>query len=258
MSGVRPTKRCLDDLDLSFPKLTVPLYSVQHALVAKAQRLPEEHESGGAERILSISDRLWFKVKVGEHRGAAGRITDIHEGIPVMWWLVAGGQRRGDSKNQDFYSRLQGECEQSAKGTSAAVSSKHLSPADIDYRRFINESTALGTESLKEAVREAICHSAHSGKPVHATASNSRMSLSAWVKTADAETYLIVGAEGFHDANTLAILLSAIPGMAAEDWVIEPGEVLGVEPAPGQLVYSAMIPPESLAQILEVSKGGYW
>lgn len=45
--------------------------------------------------------------------------------------------------------------------------------------------------------------------------------------------------------------------MGPEDWSVEPGEVLGITPDVGQIVYSAILPPESLAQILEESEGGY-
>jgi hypothetical protein len=57
---VRPTKRALGDLGLSFPALDVPLAKIDHPLVRKAQELPSEVKAGGAERIVSIDDRVWF------------------------------------------------------------------------------------------------------------------------------------------------------------------------------------------------------
>lgn len=255
MTSVRPTKRCLDNLELSFPPLDVPLHDTEHDLIAKAQRLPDEFASGGAERVLAIDDRVWFKVKVGEYRGAGGHVVDVPDDIPPLWWLVAGGLRRADSKNQDFYGALDAECRRAAKGTSATVSSDHLLPQDIDLRRWRAEQAALGVVALQRVVRELICRSAHSGGPVEATAQG--QGLIAWVKSHDGETYLAIATEGFLDPREIAVVLSAVPGMAVDNWQIEPGEVLGITPGVGRLVYSAMLPPESLAAMLDDSPGGY-
>lgn len=115
MNSVRPTRRCLDDLGLRLPPLDVPLPKTEHDLIAKAQRLPNESASGGAERMLAIDDRVWFKVKVGEYRGAGGHVIDVPDDIPPLWWLVAGGLRRADSKDQDFHGALEAECRRAAK-----------------------------------------------------------------------------------------------------------------------------------------------
>ncbi|MGQ7312858.1 hypothetical protein ACUOFU_14210 [Microbacterium arabinogalactanolyticum] len=248
MSSVRPTKRSLDDLGVRFPPLDTPLHEIGHELISKAQRLPDEHAAGGAERILAISDRVWFKVKVGEHRGAGGRIEAGDCDVPHQWWLVAGGLRRADSKEQDFYGGLETECRRAASGTSAAVNSDHLLPQEIDSLRFTAEQAALGVIALQKAVREGIADSAHSGAPVEATAGRQRLII--WVKSGDADTYLAISAEGFLDPKEIAIILDAVPGMTADDWAIEPGEVLGITPDVGQLVYSAMIPPGVLAAVL--------
>lgn len=255
MSSVRPTKRCLDDLGLKFPPLDAPLHATEHDLIAKAQRLPDEFASGGAERVLAIDDRVWFKVKVGEYRGAGGHVGDVADDIPPLWWLAAGGLRRGDSKDQDFYSALEAECRRAAKGTEATVNSDHLLPQEIDHRRWQAEQAALGVVALQRVVRDLICRSAHSSGPVEATAQG--QGLIAWVKSHDGETYLAIATEGFLDPREIAVVLSAVPGMTAGDWQVEPGEVLGITPGVGQLVYSAMLPPESLAAMLDDSPGGY-
>lgn len=77
------------------------------------------------------------------------------------------------------------------------------------------------------------------------------------MKSQDGETYLAIATEGFLDPREVAVVLSAVPGMTADDWQIEPGEVLGITPGVGQLVYSAMLPPETLAAMLDDSSGGY-
>lgn len=79
----------MDDLGLEFPPLDVPLERIEHDLIEKAQRLPEEHASGGAERIRALADHLWFKVKVGEYREAICQSS--HSGKPVS--ATTNGQR---------------------------------------------------------------------------------------------------------------------------------------------------------------------
>lgn len=81
--------------------------------------------------------------------------------------------------------------------------------------------------------------------------------LIAWVKSEEADTYLAISAEGFLDPSEIAVVLSAVPGMTADDWQVEPGEVLGITPGAGQLVYSTIIPAASLAAILDDSPVGY-
>jgi hypothetical protein len=68
--GVRPTKRCLGDLGAEAPDLGVPLEEIDHPIVVDAQSVPEQRDAGGAERIVALTDRVWFKVKTSEHRAA--------------------------------------------------------------------------------------------------------------------------------------------------------------------------------------------
>lgn len=255
MTGVRPTKRSLNDLGLSFPPLEDDLSEMDHDLVAKAQRLPEELASGGAERVRDVADHVWFKVKVGEYRGAGGHVNSVVEGTPSLWWLVAAGVRRSDSKSQDFYEQLAAECKREAKGTAQNVDSDHLLPQLVDYRRYHAEQLVLGSEALKRVVREAICRSAHTSQPV--ARSTESQQLIAWVKSKDGDTYLAIAAEGFLDPNQIAVLLSAVPGLSADDWIAEPSEMMGIKPSAGQIVFSTMLPPHTLAALLDESQGGF-
>jgi len=73
--------------------------------VVKAQRLPEQVAAGGAERILSLDDLVWFKVKTEAWRGAACRAPLKGTALPPdvgLWWLGAAGTRRADSAQEDF------------------------------------------------------------------------------------------------------------------------------------------------------------
>lgn len=68
---VRPTKRCLADLDIDPPDLGTPLGEIDNPIITSAQALPEQRDAGGVERIISLTDRVWFKVKTTDRRAAA-------------------------------------------------------------------------------------------------------------------------------------------------------------------------------------------
>jgi hypothetical protein len=53
---------------LSLPDLDHPLDEIDHPVVATAQAGPELRAAGGSERILVLSDRVWFTVKTGDQR----------------------------------------------------------------------------------------------------------------------------------------------------------------------------------------------
>lgn len=68
--GVCPTKRCLGDLGVDLPDLGVRLEEIDHPVIASAQAVPEQRDAGGAERVVALTDRVWFKVKTSDHRAA--------------------------------------------------------------------------------------------------------------------------------------------------------------------------------------------
>ncbi|WP_022878502.1 hypothetical protein [Microbacterium sp. B19] len=254
--NVRPTKRALTDLGRSFPPLDVELHRVDDALIQKAQALPAEVAAGGAERVRSLSDRVWFKIKTNDLRGAAGQVdtpaefsSESSAGLPsAAWWIVAAGHRQSDTKNRDFYARLEAESRRAAKGVPASVNSTHLVPTREDYRRWELEQIALVVIAMQSKVREVIARAAQTGKVWRASIGT--FEIGALVKQVDNESYLAVTADGFWDAKALAVLLDAVPGVSAEDWQIEPSEVMGITPASGQVIYSTIIPADSLAAIL--------
>ena len=146
MSGqpgaVRPTQLCLTMLSVGIPRLDVRLSELDHDLIAEAQRLPAAYEAGGADRILSLNDRLWFKAKTGRWRGAATLLSAkdqaLLDGRPVdlaRWWLGAGGFRR-DGDPADFHASLEAAAKREAKGSTAHVCSDRWLPAKWDWERL--------------------------------------------------------------------------------------------------------------------------
>jgi hypothetical protein len=254
--SVRPTLRALRDLGLVFPPLDQALEQLDQPLVRKAQDLPEEVGAGGAERVLSLNDRVWFKVKTNDERGAAGDLDspEAYE-VPLRgWWLVAAGRRQQDTPNKDFYARLTAECLREGKGT-GGVSTDGLLPDDIDYRRWSAESTALAVTAMRRLVRQAVVRSAHDGKLWTVTVMHHV--IGALVRNTDGESYLAITAEGYYDHKLVAVLLDAIPGVPKDDWGVEPGPVLGIAPSEGQIVFSTMLPPGTLCSLLDEDDGDY-
>ncbi|MGW9630222.1 hypothetical protein ACWGST_05925 [Agromyces sp. NPDC055520] len=68
--GVRPTRRCLNDIKQDVPNIGTILSSVTHPLITRAQAVPDLVGAAGAERIVSLADLVWFKVKTQRWRGA--------------------------------------------------------------------------------------------------------------------------------------------------------------------------------------------
>ena len=89
---MRPTLRALNDLGLGFPSLDQALEKLDEPLIRKAQDLPSEVSAGGAERVLSLNDRVWFKVKTQDERGAAGEVPSPgeHELPPIYDFVGIG------------------------------------------------------------------------------------------------------------------------------------------------------------------------
>ncbi|MDX3004005.1 hypothetical protein PWY87_20110 [Kribbella solani] len=253
--GVRPTKRCLTDLGRKFPSVNTPLSTVDHPLIEKAQQLPAEAQAGGAERVRSLTDRVWFKVKVTNHRGAATKLNpddashraQLLTTTDTWWWICAAGERKSDSRT-DFYKTIEAEAVRTGTG-SGQVSTDQLLPGEIDFKRLNAEVALQAGLAIRDLTRRLIYESLTSGKVV--TAEFSSYVLKACVRARE-EAYLAIATEGFINPSVLAIILDAVPGVPHADWQVEPGGAMGVEVAYGQIVFSTIIPPATQAQIIEL------
>jgi hypothetical protein len=70
------------------------------------------------------------------------------------------------------------------------------------------------------------------------------------------EAYIAVAAAGLVDPTMFALLLTAIPGIGADDWQPERGGVAGFEPGSGEILWSAVIPPSTASALMEDDDGG--
>ncbi|GGL15332.1 hypothetical protein GCM10012284_57470 [Mangrovihabitans endophyticus] len=252
MSGepkpVRPTRFCMADLELSIPPFDESLCRIDHPLIGEAQRLPEAYAAGGAERILSLKDRVWFKVKTGRWRGAATRLPEADradagpEVRQAPWWLGAGGYRR-EGDPGDFYAALK------ASWDREGGDSDRWMPTDWDWRRLQLEHAYAWEANIRRIVRGLITRSLRDGYPYQAEFEHYRVT--ALTRAREQETYLIVGTENIADPKVFAIIINAIPGIDPSSWLPEPDGVAGIQPKPGEVIWSTIMPPSVAAQLLD-------
>lgn len=202
----------------------------------------------------SLADRIWLKVKCGNLRGVVTRLADdeteqakLLQDADAWWWLCAAGERQEDSAS-DFYKKIKSEAERRGKGKQG-VSTVHLLPVEIDYRRLQAELAVQTVLTIRKVVRGAIAKSLRDGNLW--SVSTSAHKITAGVRTVDGEAYLAISAEGFPDARMIAIILASVPHMTAVDWMAEPGGAMGLHPEPGQIIYSAIIPAQAQVALLE-------
>jgi hypothetical protein len=240
---------------LPFPDISEALPELNHQLVVHTQRIPATVEAGGAERIVSLSDLVWFKCKVSFYRGIVTQLTHAErdsQGLSLAdsWWIGAAGVRQGDSAS-DFYKQIQAEADRRGKGT-GRPDTAHLLPQEIDRERLQAERSLLAVKALRNLILAIIADSLRDGK-THAVQIGGHTVIAAIVRASDgSEAYLAVSAEGFIRAEILAIILSSVPGVQESDWQPEPGGAAGITPKPGQIIWSTFVPPEAQAQILEI------
>ncbi|MEV4507448.1 hypothetical protein AB0K00_00620 [Dactylosporangium sp. NPDC049525] len=255
---VRPTKRCLEDLGGSFPPLEQRLHGIDHPVVVRAQQVPFEVAARGAERVVAIDDLVWLKVKTGHHRAAVHKLDPAGEHPAVLsegsawWWIGAAGMRKADSGSDDFYARLEAECKRAGKGT-GRVSSLHLLPTDVDLKRLQAELATQVVVSVREIVCRLVANSIRSGSAWSARLHGHEISV--LVRARDGDAYIAIVAEQFIDPNFLAVILRSVPGVDSADWLEEPGGAMGVQPGFGQIVRSAIIPPEYQSKIVDQHGG---
>lgn len=248
---VRPTKRCLGDLGVELPDLGTPLSEVDDPVVVSAQTVPEQRDAGGVERVVSLTDRVWFKVKTADRRAVVTELRggELPEWIPASrgaWWVGAAGRRQNDSPQRDFYAVLQRECT-----TGKTVSTDHLLPIDWDWKRLSAEQAVAWRREMKRMVIGLIAMSLKSGQP--AVAEFRKHRIKALVRASNGhEAYLAIIAEGVPDPEVFGLLLDCVPGIAADDWQPEPSPLAEMNPASGEIIWSTLLPPEVASTILDL------
>lgn len=254
---VRPTRRSLDDLGVALPDLGLRLSSLTHPLVVKAQSVPQQASHGSAERVRSITDRTWLKVKVGHQRGVAGDLkADVLEAAKSLgqyWWLCAAGVRQDDSPQLDFYARLKKASFAAGENT---CSSDFLLPSAWDYDRLTAEAGVNAARVLRERVLVSAALSLRFSTIEIFTVGERDVRVRIHAHK-DGRAYVVIGATGSGDSTFFVALLSAIPGVDYGDWMPEPHGTLPIELEPGEIVWSTMLPTETQELLLDVDVSAF-
>ncbi|WP_147915711.1 hypothetical protein [Ruania zhangjianzhongii] len=252
-AGVRPTRRSLADLSQVVPNLGTPLDELDHVVVTVAQTVPEQRQAGGAQRILALKDRVWFKVKVGDQRAVVTELSDSEraEDYPQgvgNWWIGAAGHRQADSPQRDFYDSITRECT-----AGKALSTVGLLPTGWDWKRLTAERAVAWRVEMKRMVIRLIAMSLTSGKV--AVAEFQRHRIKALVRADNGhEAYLAIIAEGIPNPEVFALLLDCVPGISPDDWQLEPSQVAELDPSRGEIVWSTLFPREVASAILALDE----
>jgi hypothetical protein len=240
--GVRPTHGVLESLQLTVPPLTTILHELDEPLIKKAQSVPDVVRSGKAERILALHDRVWFKVKRARQRGAATCLSTAEARVlPIehRWWLGAVGTRRDDSPQDDFYAHLKVYLDDSAE----------LLPDEWDKRRLLAEAVTLAVRVTQAAVRGAVAESLRTGEIVLLGLGDRDVRLRIRVLD-DGEAYLAISFRNTVEDKFMVAVLGSIPGVAGEDWQVEPTSPLALPLEPGEMVWSALLSTETQEALL--------
>lgn len=251
---MRPTLKCLSDIDVKLPSLNVPLHEMEHVVIRSAQSVPERVETYSAERIVSLTDRVWFKDRAGQWRSAVARPlnnTGDDETTPVAWWIGAAGLRRAGKADEPYDSWLR---EAQAAGSKHHPSTEHWIPTANDWDRWALERAVVEEAELADIVPRLIAMSLRGRRGYSATRGDFDFVLEVRAN-AEAEVYLAVFARGIPNttfADRLAALLDSVPGVAKDDWQPEP---VGSSPfrgiAPGVVAWSTLLAPETQVMLLD-------
>ncbi|MEV0131702.1 hypothetical protein AB0H83_24970 [Dactylosporangium sp. NPDC050688] len=237
----------MNDLATPIPPISKPLHCVADDLIEEAQRLPELYAAGGAERIVSLKDRVWFKVKTGRWRGAATRLPEADRPEAAVqvrfapWWMGAAGYRR-EGDPADFYSALESDAGRSGG------SDKWL-PSDWDWKRLELEQAYAWEAQIRTTVRGLIARSLRNGRTYLAEFRG--YSVTALAQARGGETYLKVGLAKVADPKIFAVILNAVPGVDPQSWMPEPSDVAGMRTESGEIIWSTILPPAVAAGLLD-------
>lgn len=206
------------------------------------------------ERIRSLTDRTWYKVKIAQWRGAT---ADLRKDLPPealqldqCWWLGAGGTRQADSAQRDFYAQLTDAAHRSG---AHSCSTDYLIPTKWDINRPVAEATVNAQSIIEGLVRTAAAESLLNSD-IRCFVFGDR-DVRVRIKVhADGRAYVAIGATGSLDPTFFVALLSAIPGVPLDDWLPEPDGGLGIEPAPGEVIWSAMFSADAQAALLALGE----
>jgi len=250
MAGrVRPTMRCLrEDLEVAVPTANTPLEEISHPLLAKAAEYFADDQAP-RERIVSIDDRVLFKVKVQRWRGAVW----VDDEVP---WLVAAGQRE-EGSHEDFYASLTSR----AKTARARYNVEHsppltsttytgnLLPGREDELRWRAEAAVRVERQLRDIVHGLVRHSLLDGHEHASMLDGAALGVQVLADQGH-ETYVAIRIIGSVPRRLVATILSLVPGCELDAWMSD--YAMPERPvAPEEQVWSNIMDPGAAAKFLD-------
>ena len=250
---MRPTLRCLRDLGIKVPFIEEPLSELDHPVIRSAQQVPERVAAYAAERIFSLTDRVWFKDRAGQWRSAVTQLlsSDAYpEDAPDSWWIGAASLRRDGSSTEPYDSWLRWAQSQGSK--QHPVTDEWL-PTPDDWARWALEGAAAEERELATIVPQLIAMSLRGRRSYAAEVGGLSFHLEVRA-TNPSEVYLGLAAVGIPHrdfAHRLAVVLDSAPGLQESDWFPEPPDSWPLRPTLGAVVWSTLLPPQVQAQLLD-------
>lgn len=243
MGDVRPTIRVVvGEIGMDLPDLCFDLADLDHALVRKAQEVPEHEAAGSADVILCLRDRRWYKVKIANYRGGATFLNAGDFGdddtVPHEWWLGIAGVRQGDSRHQDFYETLR------------ADTSEFL-PVKDDWLRLKLEAVGRAKVASQRLVRRAAYKSMMSGGKIIEFQLGGTSAVRTRIRVEGDCAYLSLGGVGIISPEHYVLILSAFPEIDPDDWQPEPTQPLWIQPEDAEIVYSTIVPFELQRSLMD-------
>lgn len=258
---VRPTIACLKKNGIALPPVDRLISDLKLPVIKAAQRVPNQIGAAQDVRIVSVSDGRWYKVKTGQNRGAVTTV-ERHEipsrdvKIPTVlfadyfaWWFCAVGIRK-DGDVDDFYAEFTQSCRTSkTMSTPKGVDSSQYLPTDLDGKRIQAELGFIIDADRRAMMIRLAAQSIKTKMTMAGQLLESHYSV--FVEASAEESFVALSCDGYPDPGTIACLMDSLPGVEKDDWGPEPGGIGGLQPEPGQIVWSAPITDEAIQIIID-------
>jgi hypothetical protein len=249
LEPIRPTIRCINE-DLGIRKLppaTEPLDRLDHPVLKKAREVCRD-DPPTSERIVSIDDKVLWKVKIGRWRGAVWCPSPRR-------WLIAAGTREAGSPD-DFYADLAERGRRwradHNRSTSPGVQTDTLVapllPTDADRQRLELERQTKVVDELFDVVPELVITAARSGTEQTDEAGGCRIGVLVR-RTGLDDVYVAIRFVGPVQDNVTAVVLRAVPAVADPNgWFLD--SMPGRASEPAELVWSNLLDPDLLESLV--------
>jgi len=219
---------------------------LNHVVLEKAHDMFGLQGATG-QRIGSIDDRVFFKVKVQRWRGA------LWQNDPAQW-LCAAGLREAGSPD-DFYEDLATRCvewrkrynQNNSPPRTTNTCSDPLLPTNLDQRRLDAEALAARAFAYKVGVPRLLRDALLTGVEQQDRIEGYVIAILAQQRGEEG-VYVGIAIQGAVSENNYSVILERVPGTTIDDWQVD--KMPHRDTRPNELVLSTMIEPEAVNDLL--------